>query len=167
MSFQGYRTCFYRTYVVGDKPTEFQKELYQDCYEALMAMTSSIKPGITNQETTDTFMKKGKRPGGWGSMPKWPAPGRYYTPGGHQIGLCSGDPGPSWHTVRDPGSPPLTLEKNMCFAVEVGCFQWDGNKWARDGVKLEHCGVVTETGFEVFYRFPLKDLIACGLPGEY
>ena len=55
----------------------------------------------------------------------------------------------------------------MCFAVEVGCFTWDGKKWAKDGAKIEHCGRVTDTGFEVFYRFPMKDLIACGLPGVY
>ena len=167
ISFQGYRTCYYRTYCVGDKPTEFQKEVYQDCYDSLMAMTNAIKPGITNKEVTETFLEKGKRPGGWGSMPKWPAPGRYYTMGGHPIGLCSGDPGPSFHNLRDPDSPPMTIERNMCFAVEVGCFTWDGQKWAKDGVKLEHCGVVTDDGFEVLYRFPLKDLIVCGLPGEY
>jgi hypothetical protein len=34
-------------------------------------------------------------------------------------------------------------------------------------VKIEHCGMVTDDGFEVFYRFPTKDLIACGLPGVY
>jgi hypothetical protein len=34
-------------------------------------------------------------------------------------------------------------------------------------VKIEHCGVVTDTGFEVFYRAPKHDLIICGLPGEY
>lgn len=28
VSLQGYRTCFYRTYCVGDKSTEFQKEVY-------------------------------------------------------------------------------------------------------------------------------------------
>jgi Xaa-Pro aminopeptidase len=66
-----------------------------------------------------------------------------------------------------PDSPPLMLEKNMCFAVEVGCHYWDGKKWAKDGVKLEHCGVVTDTGFEVFYRFPIKDLTARGLPDVY
>ena len=55
----------------------------------------------------------------------------------------------------------------MCFAVEVGCFEWDGHQWARDGAKIENCGRVTDTGFEVFYRFPMKDLMACGLPGFY
>jgi Xaa-Pro aminopeptidase len=55
----------------------------------------------------------------------------------------------------------------MTFAVECGCFTWQGNRWAKDGVKIENCGVVTEDGFESFYRFPYKELIACGLPGEY
>ena len=31
VSFQGYRTCFYRTYLVGDKPTQFQKDVYKVC----------------------------------------------------------------------------------------------------------------------------------------
>lgn len=173
VSFQGYRTCFYRTYVVGDKPTEFQKEIYQCAYEGIMALTNSIKPGITNHEAQKNWLDQGREPGKWGAIPKWPEPGRYYFGSvAHHIGLCSGDPGPGIpgtvaSLLASAGSPPLKLEKNMCFAVEVGCFTWDGKKWARDGVKLEHCGRVTDTGFEVFYRFPMKDLIACGLPGVY
>jgi Xaa-Pro aminopeptidase len=169
VSFQGYRTCYYRTYAVGDKPTAFQKEVYNCAYEGLMALLNSIKPGITNYEAQQNWLKQGDAPGLWGRVPKWPGPGRYYVGStAHPLGLCSGDPGPRIQgTVPYLPGPPLTLEKNMCFAVEVGCFVWDGKKWARDGVKLEQCGRVTDTGFEVFYRFPLKDLITCGLPGIY
>lgn len=172
VSFQGYRTCFYRTYVVGDKPTEFQKDIYNCSYEGLMALTSCIKPGITNIEVANNWLEMGRGKGKWGTMPEWPKPGRYYLGSvAHQIGLSSGDPGPVIPgTVAElftADMPPLKLEKNMCFAVEVGCFEWDGKKWARDGAKIEHCGVVTDTGFEVFYRFPMKELIACGLPGVY
>ncbi|MFC1897785.1 M24 family metallopeptidase [Chloroflexota bacterium] len=169
ISFQGYRTCFYRTYVVGDKPTEFQKEVYQCAYEGQMALTNAIKPGLTNLEIQQNWMNQGKKPGGWGSQPKWPEPGRYYRGTvAHHIGLCSGDPGPAIPgTIGAIDRPTITIEKNMCFAVETGCYVWDGKNWARDGVKLEHCGVVTDDGFEVFYRFPIKDLIACGLPGKY
>jgi len=169
ISFQGYRTCYYRTYCVGDKPTEFQKEVYKCALDGLLALSASIKPGITNKEAGDSWMEKGNFPGGWGNQPKWPEPGRYYSGSlAHQIGLASGDPGPY---ISGPmgvdNSPPIMLEKNMCFANEVGCFTWDGKNWSRDGVKLEYCGVVTDNGFEVFYRFPITDLIACGLPGEY
>ncbi len=167
VSFQGYRTCYYRTYVVGDKPTKFQLEVYQDCLDCQLAMQESIKPGLTNHEITANFMAKGKRPNGWGSQPKWPAPGRYYTAGGHQLGLDSGDPGPSWNTGRTPDQPPYTIQENMVLAVEVGTFTWDGKNWAYDGVKLENTGVVRKDGWESFYRFPINDLIVCGLPGEY
>jgi Xaa-Pro dipeptidase len=172
VSFQGYRTCFYRTYVVGDKPTEFQKEIYNCAYEGLMALTNTIKPGITNIEVSKRWMDQGREKGKWGAMPKWPEPGRYYSGSvAHHIGLCSGDPGPvipgTVEVLASSDMPPLALEKNMCFAVEVGCYFWDGEKWAKDGAKIEHCGRVTDTGFEVFYRFPAKDLIACGLPGVY
>lgn len=55
----------------------------------------------------------------------------------------------------------------MTFAVECGCFTWLGDKWAKDGVKIENVGAVTDKGFEIFYRAPYKELITCGLPGEY
>jgi Xaa-Pro aminopeptidase len=157
---------------VGDKPTEFQKDIYNCSYEGLMAFTNCIKPGITNIEAANNWLEMGRGKGKWGAMPKWPKPGRYYLGSvAHQIGLCSGDPGPVIPgTVAElftTSMPPLKLEENMCFAVEVGCYEWDGKRWARDGAKIEHCGVVTETGFEVFYRFPMKELIACGLPGIY
>jgi len=174
VGFQGYRTCYYRTYVVGDKPTEFQKDLYQSALAGQLALTESMKAGITIHEAQQRWIEKGRFPGGWGSMPKWPAPGKYYFGTAcHQIGLCSGDPAPIVPgTVGEilggaQDEPPVMLEKNMCFANETGCFYWDGNKWARDGVKLEYCGAITDDGFDNFYRFPIKDLIACGLPGVY
>lgn len=172
VGFQGYRTCFYRTFVVGDKPTDFQKDLYRRSYEGLKAMTESIKPGITNQEAQKSWLDKGREKGLWGAEPKWPAPGYYFIgSAGHHLGLQSGDPGPGIPGISEglwsPPAPGLVIEKNMVFATEVGCHYWDGSNWARDGVKLEHVGRVTDTAFESFYRFPEKDLIAVGLPGVY
>jgi len=169
VGFQGYRTCFYRSHVVGDKPTPFQKDIYRRAYEGLTALQDSIRAGRTNHDVQQIWMDLGREPGMWGAQPKWPEPGRYFTSSTcHHIGLCSGDPGPGIRgTIYTDDNPPLMLEKNMCFAAEVGCFEWDGHQWARDGVKLENCGRITDKGFEVFYRFPIKDLMACGLPGVY
>ncbi|MFH1651926.1 MAG: Xaa-Pro peptidase family protein [Chloroflexota bacterium] len=165
VSFQGYRTCFYRTCVVGDKPTEFQKQMYHDCYEVQHAMETSIRPGITNHEYARIVLEKG---GGKWPGPTWPEPGRYLGPSGHQLGLSSGDPGPNLRTRKaELAAPPFMIQKGMVFAVEVGCYDWDGQKWAYDGVKLENVGVVRDDGFEVLSRFPYKDLIAVGLPGVY
>ena len=55
----------------------------------------------------------------------------------------------------------------MVFAREVGVREWDGKQYLYDGAKLENVEVVTETGGEVLYRFPYKDLITVGLPGVY
>jgi len=171
VSFQGYRTCYYRTYLVGDKPTQFQKEVYKAARDGLYAMTETMRPGITTGDFQREWIKKGDFPGGWGRQPKWPEPGRYYFGSVvHSIGLRSGDGGPNvagTGTLGGYGMPAVKIEKNMCFAVEVGCFTWLGNKWAKDGVKIEHCGVVTDDGYEVFYKAPKHDLIVCGLPGEY
>ena len=170
-SFQGYRTCFYRTYCVGDKPTQFQKEVYKAAYDGLMAMTECFKAGITTEDVQNEWMKMGDYPGGWGRPPKWPEPGRhYFGTVAHSIGLRSGDSGPTIAgatAAAGYGIPPVNIVKNMTFAIECGCFTWLGDRWAKDGVKIEHCGVVTDDGFDIFYRFPGKELIVCGLPGEY
>ena len=67
----------------------------------------------------------------------------------------------------NPNQPPYTIVENMVLAVEVGTWDWDGKHWGYDGVKLENTGVVRKNGWESFYRFPINDLITCGLPGIY
>lgn len=171
VGFNGYRTCYYRTYCVGDKPTDFQKEVYRASHDGLMALGECIKPGITTDDAQREWLKLGDYPGGWGRQPEWPEPGRhYFGTVGHSIGLRSGDPGPtiSGTTAKQGyGFPPVELQKNMTFAIECGCFTWLGDKWAKDGVKIENVGMVTDDGFEIFYRAPCEELIACGLPGVY
>ena len=171
VSFQGYRTCHYRTYVVGDKPTQFQKEIYGLVADAQSALESTLKVGVTTAEAQKEYEKLGDFPGGWGREPEFPAPGRYFLgSGGHPIGLRSGDPG---YSVPGSGKlfgdfPGGMIKENYTFSAEVACFTWDGKRWAKDGVKLENSGVVTaEKGYESFYRTQTKDLIAVGLPGEY
>ncbi len=171
VGFNGYRTCYYRTYCVGDKPTDFQKEVYRASYDGVMALAACIKPGITTEDVQREWVKLGDFPGGWGRKTKWPEAGRhYFGTVGHSIGLRSGDPGPTIPgTTADLGYgfPAVKLQKNMTFAVECGCFTWLGDKWAKDGVKIENVGMVTDKGFEIFYRAPSKELITCGLPGVY
>ena len=170
VSFNGYRTCFYRTYLVGDEPTTFQKEVYGVTYDALMALQSVMQPGRTTNEVQQEYLKLGDFPGGWGREPKFPEAGRYFFgSGGHPIGLRSGDPG---YTIPGSGEifgnyPGGMLKVNQTFSAETACMTWDGKRWMKDGVKLENSGVITEAGFESFYRAPLKDIVVCGLPGTF
>jgi len=166
VSFEGYRTCFYRTYCVGDKPTEKQLEIYNAAYTVQRAMETSLRPGIGNHQYIKDVIKKSK---GELPVPKWPKPGKYHQAHNHQLGLNSGDPGPMAGVTSDEivAAPDFQLQKGMVFAAEVGTFEWEGKNWCYDGCKLENTGVVTDTGYEIFYRFPYKDLIVCGLPGVY
>ena len=151
VSFQGYRTCFYRTYLVGDEPTQFQKDVYKVTRDGLYAMTECLKPGITTEDVSKEWRKKGDFPGGWGREHKWPESGRrFYGSVGHSIGLRSGDAGPTFAGVSTSSGyklPPIKIVRNMCFALEVGCFTWLGDRWAKDGVKIEHCGVLRTATF--------------------
>lgn len=171
VSFQGYRTCFYRTFCVGDKPTEVQKEIFAAVLESQLAMENAIKPGLTNRQIAKDLMNKGQ--GKWYNGPKYPEPGIYFQggTGGHELGLASGDVGPGFGHMFGPDDQPdmdMPLVKGRVFAVEVGATRLgkDG-KWAYDGAKLENVGWVTDTGFEVLYRFPYHELITVGLPGLY
>lgn len=168
ISFQGYRTCFYRTFCVGDKPTEYQKELYQDTYKYQHSMEKNLKPGITSHDYVKAVFKENPQP-------TWPKPGRYARAHTHHLGLGSGDPGPCPHPMPNPYAgaiptlekPSFKLEKNMVFAHEVTVRDFDGKDYAYDEVKLENVGVITDSGCEVLWRFPYKDLITVGLPGLY
>ena len=170
VGFNGYRTCFYRTYLVGDKPTQFQKDTYKVTYEAQMALQSVVRPGITTQDVQNEWKKLGDFPGGWGREPVFPEPGRYFFgSGGHPIGCRSGDPG---YTIPGAGSifgnyPGGLIKENNCFSLECCCVTWDGKRWAKDGMKLENSGVVRADGWHSFYRAPMKDICVCGLPGEF
>jgi Xaa-Pro dipeptidase len=163
VGFEGYRTCFYRTFCVGAKPTEFQKEIYKDAYDCLRSMERAIKPGLTNSQSAQLVMKDGERR--WHNGPTWPKPGKYWSTsfGGHEVGLTSGDCGPGWGRI---GVPDVVMEPGRVLAVEVGCSEWDGKNWSYDGAKLENTGVCTDKGFEIFNRFPYDELIVCGLPGS-
>jgi len=170
VSFQGYRTCHYRTYLVGAKPTAFQKEIFGKSRDGQLALQSVMKPNTDTVSAQKEWLKLGDFPGGWGREAKFPEPGfYYYGSGAHPIGMRSGDPGPALAGSNNifgklPGGP---INVNNTFATEVGCFHWDGKRWAKDGVKNENCGVVTETGFELFYRSPIDELMVVGMPGEY
>ncbi|MBK7903790.1 MAG: aminopeptidase P family protein [Proteobacteria bacterium] len=167
VGFNGYRTCYYRTYCVGDKPTEFQKEIYRAAYDGVTAFAECIKPGITTDDVQREWLKLGDFPGGWGRWTKWPEVGRHYFGSVcHSIGLRSGDPGltiPGTAAAHGYKNPAVELQKNMAFAVECGCFTWLGDRWAKDGAKIENVGVITDGGFEILYRAPFKELMACGL----
>ena len=152
-SYQGYKSCVYRTFCVG-KATQEQKELYQECYEMLYDAIHVIKEGVTNH---DVAAKWPDSPGYWGYK-DWQEVTPYAV--GHGLGLTLHDPPGISQYMRAVGLPPTELKAGMVIALET----YAGHKGGKHGVRLEEDVLVTKDGFEVLSRWPVKDLMECWLP---
>lgn len=51
----GYKSCMYRTYCVGKKPTREQKDFYHIAYEWLYRGIEKVAPGATTKEIAECW----------------------------------------------------------------------------------------------------------------
>lgn len=150
-SFNGYRTCYYRTFICG-QPNEHQIAAYETASKWLSDALDQIRPGAS---TADIAMA-------------WPAAAEFgyadedeafLLQYGHGIGLSL------WErpilSRRFNIDHPVTLKEGMVFAVETWAPAADGSGAAR----IEEEVVVTKDGCEVITNYPSDRLISCGLPG--
>ncbi|MBE3580519.1 MAG: aminopeptidase P family protein [Thermoanaerobacteraceae bacterium] len=151
-SYNGYRTCYYRTFVCG-KPTKAQEEAYTRAYEWLYNSIKAVKPGATtadiakNWPTAQEIGLKDEKEA-------------FLLQFGHGIGLSIWEkPVVSRLFSLDH---PFTLQEGMVFALETYCPSADG----KGGARIEEEVVVTGTGCEVITKYPCDELISCGLPGS-
>ncbi len=152
-SYQGYKSCVYRTFCVG-KATQEQKELYQECYEMLYGAINVIKEGATNH---DVAAKWPDSPEYWG-FKDWAEVMPYAV--GHGLGLTLHDPPGISQYMKTMGLPPTELKAGMVIALET----YAGHRGGKHGVRLEEDVLVTKDGFEVLSRWPIKELMECWLP---
>lgn len=147
-SYMGYRTCYYRTFVVGSA-SQAQIDAYKRCRDYLDAAISLIKPGITTHEVAQL----------------WPAAEEFGFPNeescfglqyGHGIGLSIWEmPVISRLVSLDH---PQVIEEGMVFALETFWPATDG--WS--AARIEEELVVTANGCEVITRFPAEELLVAG-----
>jgi Xaa-Pro dipeptidase len=150
-SFNGYRTCYYRTFVCGE-PNKHQLEAYELASKWLSAALDAIRPGATVEEVAAC----------------WPAAEEFgyrneeeafLLQYGHGIGLSL------WErpiiSRRFKGGEATVLKEGMVFAVET----WKGAADGSGAARIEEEVVVTKNGCEVITNFPSDRLISCGLPG--
>ena len=55
ITYGGYNTCYYRSFVVGRKPTGKEKDMYKKCYERIYSVIDAIKPGATTADAAEHF----------------------------------------------------------------------------------------------------------------
>lgn len=149
-SFNGYRTCYYRTFICG-VPNEAQKEAYEQCSKWVSAAIDAIKPGVTVDEIAQVWPKAEE----FGYANEEEA---FLLQFGHGIGLSL------WErpiiSRRYTGQDTI-LKEGMVFAVEC----WKGAEDGSGAARIEEEVVVTADGCEIITNYPSDHLISCGLPG--
>jgi Xaa-Pro aminopeptidase len=147
-AFNGYRTCYYRTFNVG-YATRSQIDAYRQCREWLDSAIELVRPGVTTDRIADA----------------WPAAEEFGMPDeraafglqfGHGLGVGLYE-SPMISRLHSFDSP-VELEIGMVFALETYCPANDG----RSAARIEEEVVVTATGPEILTRFPAQDLLVTG-----
>jgi len=143
-SFNGYRTCYYRTFSVGSS-TQAQRDAYARASEWMQAALDAIKPGVS----TDQVARLWPTAQDIGLPDEKTAFGLQF---GHGLGLALHErPIISRLSSLDA---PMEIQKGMVFAVETYCPATDGVSAAR----LEEEVVVVDDGVQIITRFPSAEL---------
>ncbi|MHB1209914.1 MAG: M24 family metallopeptidase [Acidimicrobiales bacterium] len=144
-SFNGYRTCYYRTLSVGSS-TGPQRDAYTKAREWMDKAIDLVRPGVG----TDQIARA------------WPAATEFGFPNemaafglqfGHGLGLGLHER-PIISRLNSL-TDPIELKTGMVFALETYCPASDGVSAAR----IEEEVVVTEDGPAILTRFPAQELM--------
>jgi Xaa-Pro aminopeptidase len=143
-SFNGYRTCYYRTFAVG-RATQSQRDAYARAREWIDAAIELVRPGTG----TDEIARVWPRAEEFGFDSEMAAFGLQF---GHGLGLGLHErPIISRLNSLDH---PVELREGMVFALETYCPASDGYSAAR----IEEEVVVTAQGATVLTLFPAETL---------
>ncbi|HEY8323737.1 MAG TPA: M24 family metallopeptidase, partial [Ktedonobacterales bacterium] len=148
-SFNGYRTCYYRTFAVGSA-SQAQVDAYKKCREILDTAIAMIRPGVTTGEVVATFPKAPE----FGFQDEEAAFALQY---GHGVGLSIWEK-PIFSRLVSLDHPE-EIKEGMVFALETFWPASDG--WS--AARIEEQLIVTATGCEVITRFPAEDLMVAGI----
>jgi Xaa-Pro aminopeptidase len=147
-SYNGYRTCYYRTFAVGSASSA-QRDAYTRAREIMDRSIAKVRPGVTTADIVAEWPKAQE----FGFPDEEAAFALQY---GHGIGLSIWEK-PIFSRLVSFDNPE-TLEVGMVFALETYWPSKDGIGAAR----IEEELVVTETGCEVITKFPAEDLMVAG-----
>jgi Xaa-Pro dipeptidase len=143
-SFNGYRTCYYRTFNVG-RATDSQRDAYKKAREWIDTAISMVKPGVSTDKIAAAWPKAEEI----GFTSEMEAFGLLF---GHGLGLGLHErPIISRLNSFDD---PTEIKEGMVFALETYCPASDGYSAAR----IEEEVVVTPTGAKVITLYPAEEL---------
>jgi Xaa-Pro dipeptidase len=143
-SFNGYRTCYYRTLAVGSA-TPAQDDAYKQAREWMDAAIAAVKPGVSSDVVARVLPAAEE----FGFDSEMAAFGLQFA---HGLGLGLHER-PIISRLNSLNNP-LELKAGMVFAMETYCPASDGVSAAR----IEEEVVVTDYGTEILTKFPAQDL---------
>ncbi|HWG23669.1 M24 family metallopeptidase [Actinospica sp.] len=144
-SYNGYRTCYYRTFAVG-RATDSQRAAYDTARAWMDAAIAKVKPGVGTDEIAAVW----PRATDFGFADELAAFGLQF---GHGLGLGLHER-PIISRLNSMHEP-IELREGMVFALETYCPADDGFSAAR----IEEEVVVTAEGPRVLTLYPAENLV--------
>ena len=143
-SFNGYRTCYYRTFNIGTVSSA-QLDAYKQCREWLDRAIELVKPGVSTDKIASVWPKAEE----FGFDNEMDAFALQF---GHGIGLNLHER-PIISRLVSMDSPN-EIKEGMVFALETYCPAKDGYSAAR----IEEEMIVTDKGCQVITLFPAAEM---------
>jgi len=143
-AFNGYRTCYYRTFAVG-RATNAHRDAYKKARELIDSAIAMVKPGVTTDQIAALWPTAQE----FGFSSEMEAFGLQF---GHGLGLGLHER-PVISRLNSLENP-VEIEPGMVFALETYWPASDGHSAAR----IEEELVVTDTGAELLTLFPAEEL---------
>jgi Xaa-Pro aminopeptidase len=147
-SFNGYRTCYYRTFAVGSASAA-QRDAYTRAREYMDRAIALVKPGATTADIVEVWPTAQE----FGFADEEAAFALQY---GHGVGLSIWEK-PIFSRLTSLDHPEV-LQEGMVFALETYWPAADG--WG--AARIEEELVVTADGCEVITKFPAEELLVAG-----
>jgi len=143
-TFVGYKTCYYRTFVVG-RASDAQRDAYKRAREWIDKSIELMKPGVTTDKVASVWPKAQE----FGFDSEMECFGLQF---GHGVGLFLHER-PIISRLNSL-EHPIELKEGMVIALETYCPAKDGYSAAR----IEEEVVVTADGPQVITHFPSEEL---------
>ena len=143
-TFVGYKTCYYRTFVVS-RANDAQRDAYKQAREWIDASIELMRPGVTTDQVAKVWPKAEE----FGFDSEMECFGLQF---GHSVGLFLHER-PIISRLNSL-EHPVELKEGMVIALETYCPAKDGISAAR----IEEEVVITADGPQVITRFPADEL---------
>jgi Xaa-Pro dipeptidase len=153
LTWNGYKSCYYRTYCVGKEPSREQKDTYATALEWLYDSIGAVKAGTTTREIAKKWPSAKEA---WGYKEEDQAAANLW---GHGLGLAQYDP-PVISRIWSLDHP-VEIKSGMTFALET-----QHGKRFRYGVRIEEMLIVHDKSIEIISNFPVKQItVVDPIPG--